>query len=169
VALLETINLALSSPPLTDSALQASKVYLFLIPTTSGGATREKIVGCVIAQRIATAMALASPDESVVGSSSSRDDARPSSRDIVQIDSTTPLFVQPTPLPTPMGISRLFVARSHRRSGIAMKLLSAASETFIHGCKLDPKLGQVAFTQPTRAGAAVMREWGNGGVRIYEE
>ena len=32
---METINLTLSAPPLTPSALQVSKVYLFLLSTTS--------------------------------------------------------------------------------------------------------------------------------------
>ncbi|KAJ6608600.1 hypothetical protein B0H10DRAFT_519845 [Mycena sp. CBHHK59/15] len=56
--LLDTINIALSSPPLTPAILRASKAYLFLIPSITT-TTREKIIGCVIAQRISTAMAIA--------------------------------------------------------------------------------------------------------------
>jgi N-acetyltransferase len=34
---------------------------------------------------------------------------------------------------------------------------------------LDPRRGEVAFTQPTGDGSAVMHRWGGGGMRIYEE
>lgn len=88
---------------------------------------------------------------------------------LVTIDVDSGLFGHPEPLPTHMGIPRLFVPAAHRRKGVAGSLLSAAAESFIHGCILDPTIGQVAFTQPTGAGDAVMRWWGRGGVRIYEE
>jgi len=180
--LLETISLALSSPALTPSILQASKAYLFLLPPTSPTSSREKIVGCVIAQRISTAMAIASPAECISAckpeapsSSSPFTSSLPLSpaptptATLIAVDTSTGLFCHPAPLPTPLGIPRLFVPSTHRRQGIASKLLSTAAETFIHGCPLDPRKGQVAFTQPTGDGGAVMCEWGGGGVRIYEE
>jgi len=88
---------------------------------------------------------------------------------LIPLDTGAGIFCRPTPLATPLGISRLFVSSAHRRKGIASKLLSAAAETFIHGCSLDPRKGQVAFTQPTGDGKSVMQRWGGGGVRIYEE
>lgn len=62
--LLETIRLALSSPALSKAVLHKSKIYLFLV-SAPGGPTpqREKIVGCVVAQRISSAMAIAHPSE----------------------------------------------------------------------------------------------------------
>jgi N-acetyltransferase len=155
--LLDTVNLALSSPPLTPDALRASKVYLFLLPTSNS--SRESIVGAVIAQRISTAMAIASPNTSTPES-----DLIP-----VHIDSTKSLRLDPTPLPTPLGISRLFVSSSFRRQGIAFHMLDATASTFIHGCPLDPSSGDVAFSQPTALGQSVMERWGSGGCRIYEE
>jgi N-acetyltransferase len=89
--------------------------------------------------------------------------------DLVVVDSGTGLFCHPDPLPTPMGIPRLFVPSTYRRRGIANALLDAAAANFIHGCTLDPRKGQVAFTQPTGDGKALMVKWGGGGVRIYEE
>ena len=156
VHLLGTINLALASPPLTPSILKCSKAYLFLLPAAAH-AHREKIVGCVIAQRISTAMAVVTPDAQ----------AHPQS--LVAVDTSSGLFCHPNPLPTPLGIPRLFVSSAHRRQGIATHLLSAAAATFIHGCPLDPAKGQVAFTQPTQGGGAVMEKWGKGFVRIYQE
>ena len=79
------------------------------------------------------------------------------------------LYCKPQPLPTTMGVARLFVSSSHRRKGIAQILLDAAASSFIHGCPLDPSQGEVAFTQPTTLGKLVMEKWGKGSVRIYEE
>ncbi|KIJ69588.1 hypothetical protein HYDPIDRAFT_172933 [Hydnomerulius pinastri MD-312] len=172
--LLETINLALASPPLTDSILQCSKAYLFLIPSVTN-VHRERIVGCVIAQRISTAMAIATPEETAAAclpdsESAEASELSPSpTRSLVAVDTSSGLFCHPAALPTPLGIPRLFVSSAHRRQGIASRLLSAAATTFIHGCPLDPSRGDVAFTQPTEGGNAVMRSWGKGFVRIYEE
>ncbi|EMD38343.1 hypothetical protein CERSUDRAFT_64600 [Gelatoporia subvermispora B] len=174
--LLDTIRLALSSPPLSPSVLQQCKVYLFLLPSATSTSSREKIVGCVIAQRITTAMAIATTDEMAIHPpASSHTTSDPSTsehnplRSLIPVDTTTNLYVRPAPLPTPMGIPRLFVSSSHRRLGIATHLLAAAASTFILGCPLDPAKGEVAFTQPTGAGKAVLEAWGKGGIRIYEE
>lgn len=79
------------------------------------------------------------------------------------------IFCDPKPLPTPLGIPRLFVPSEYRHKGIASALLTAAAKTCIYGCPLDPTKGEVAFSQPTSAGRAVMMNWGKGGVRIFEE
>lgn len=168
--LLDTISLALSSPPLTKEILNASKVYLFLQgPAVAGG--REKIAGCVIAQRIETAMAIATPEEVSASSpnSTTSGPSTPPTATMVAVDTSTGLFCHPAQLSTPMGIPRLFVPSSHRRMGVASRLLDAACRTFIYGCELDPRKEEVAFTQPTGDGAALMRGWGGGKVRIYEE
>ncbi|KAH7929805.1 hypothetical protein BV22DRAFT_1056437 [Leucogyrophana mollusca] len=173
--LLETINLNLASPPLTPAILKMSKAYLFLIPSLTSS-RREKIVGCVIAQRISTAMTIATPEAVVTtpgqlyadDRSSMTPTSSPTTR-LVAVDASTGLFCHPSPLPTPLGIPRLFVSSAHRRQGIATYLLTAAAATFVHGCPLDPLKGEIAFTQPTGAGSAVMHSWGKGRVRIYEE
>ncbi|KAJ7184274.1 hypothetical protein C8R46DRAFT_883543 [Mycena filopes] len=172
--LLNTINIALSSPPLTPSILQVSKVYLFLTPSITS-TLREKIVGCVIAQHISTAMAIATSAECVSAceppssSPPSTEPAPSPTSKLVAVDTTSGIFCHPAALPTPLGIPRLFVSSTHRRQGVASHLLTAAAQTFVFGCPLDPRKGQVAFTQPTGDGSAVMHRWGGGGVRIYEE
>jgi len=88
---------------------------------------------------------------------------------LIAVDTSTGLFCHPEPLPTPLGIPRIFVVSTHRRQGIASRLLSAAAATFVHGCPVDPAKGEVAFTQPTGAGHALMQIWGKAGARIYEE
>ena len=144
--------------------MRKSKLYLFLVPhQTKLGIPREKIVGCVTAQHIETAMAIAT--SSCERTTHNEREAA----ELVTVDTGMGIFCHPEPLPTPMGIPRLFVASTHRRQGIASKLLTAAARTFIHGYELDPRKGEVAFTQPTGNGKAVMLKWGGGGVRIYEE
>lgn len=136
-----------------------SKAYLFLLPHDKI-THRERIIGCVIAQRISTAMA-------IVPIPNATDN--PDTTNLVPIGPSGNLFCDPMLLPTPMGIPRLFVPSTHRRLGIATRLLSAAARTFIYGCPLDPEKGQIAFSQPTGSGQAVMDAWGKGGVRIYED
>ncbi|TBU35789.1 hypothetical protein BD311DRAFT_680415 [Dichomitus squalens] len=186
--LLETIRLALSSPALSKAVLHKSKIYLFLSSPPGPAPQREKIVGCVVAQRISSAMAIARPSEISAAfpsphttSSSSQPaaetlepatQASPSvnpALSLLPVDDSTNLYVHPTLLPTSMGVPRLFVSSEHRRLGIASRLLSVAAATFIHGCPLNPARGHIAFTQPTGAGKAVLEAWGKGGVRIYEE
>ena len=141
--------------------MQASKAYLFLLPHDKI-AHRERIIGCVIAQRISTAMAIVPIPDSI-------DNSLPDTTSLVPIGPSGKLFCDPVLLPTPMCISRLFVPSTHRRLGIARRLLTAAARTLIHGCPLDPEKGQIAFSQPTGCGQAVMDAWGKGGIRIYED
>jgi N-acetyltransferase len=146
--------------------MRKSRLYIFLVPyQTRTNHSREKIVGCIVAQHIETAMAIAT--SSLDKSPSSETSA--SAASLVVVDTGMGIFCHPEFLSTPMGIPRLFVASTHRRQGVATKLLTAAARTFIHGYELDPRKGEIAFTQPTGDGKAVMFKWGCGGVRIYEE
>ncbi|KAG7086570.1 hypothetical protein E1B28_002517 [Marasmius oreades] len=156
------MDTALSAPPLSPAILNKSKVYLFLLPAST---SKERIAGCVVGQQITTAMEVA-PLADSTGSDDTKEEPR---SPVVLIDSSSGVFCYPKPLPTSLGIPRIFVPSTDRRQGIASKLLSAAAATFIHGCRLDPKQGHVAFSQTTGDGLVLMREWGGGGVRIYDE
>ncbi|KAJ3762977.1 hypothetical protein EV360DRAFT_92097 [Lentinula raphanica] len=163
-ALLDTINITLSASTLSSKALRASKAYLFLLPGITPN--KEKIVGCIIAQRIEKAMAVAASPQS---SDPESDSDAASSRPLVNVDDSSGLFCYPELLPTALGVSRIFVTSAQRRQGIASSLLAAAARTFVHGCVLDPAEGQIAFSQTTGDGIALMRQWGHGGIRIYDE
>ena len=141
---------------MTDDAMKASKAYLFLLPSRSGN--REVISGCAIAQRIEHALAVATE------TAPSHDQG---TNKLVQVDSG--LFCYPERLPTPVGIPRLFVSSAYRRKGIAQALLHAVCKNFIHGCHLDASKGELAFSQPTSLGRAVMETFGKGGIRVFEE
>jgi len=93
----------------------------------------------------------------------------PSRDDLITVDAATSLYCSPEPMPTPLGISRIFVSSAYRRMGIASRLLTAAAENFIYGVTLDPAKGEVAFTQPTASGKALMEKWGEKGARVYRE
>jgi N-acetyltransferase len=175
--LLDTINITLSAPALTPETLRISKAYLFLLSpesSSSSGTHKEKIIGCVIAQRITTAMAIAphTPATDTLEESKSRntgslkDSTVPSASESSESSS---IALIPTPLPTPLGVSRLFVSSSHRRLGIGSRLLTETASTFIHGCPLDPKKGDVAFSQPTGLGGKVLAKWAGGNGRVFEE
>ncbi|KAL5490258.1 IFM1 [Sanghuangporus weigelae] len=153
---LKTVNLALSAPDIPAPALKLCKVYLFLLRTPR--CSREKMVGCVVAQRISEAMEVATAAEV-----SKLENAGES---LVHVEGN--LYCKPEELPTAMGIPRLFVSSAHRRKGIAKALLDGAARTFIHGCELDPGKGEIAFSQPTSMGRTVMEKWGSGGISLID-
>ncbi|KAG8746539.1 hypothetical protein FRC10_004673 [Ceratobasidium sp. 414] len=175
--LLSTVNRALSAPSLPDASLNSTKAYVMIVPgippksNTSVSKTKvsprhppERIVGCVIVSRIAKAMRVLDAHELETSTI-------PKS-DLVCVDiddSNGNVYCDPTLIPATLGIPRLFVVPSHRRQGIAQKLLDAAAKTAIWGCPLDPASGQIAFSQPTASGRAVMKSWGGQDIRIYNE
>lgn len=134
--------------------MASAKAYLYLIPIAQG---KERIIGCVVAQHIVSAMEVAKDERSLIGGR----------ENLVHVDGG--LYCNPEHLPTPLGIPRLFVSSLHRRKGIAETLLSASARTFIHGLQLDPERGEIAFSQPTSLGRLVMEKWGKGKIRIFEE
>lgn len=73
----------------------------------------------------------------------------------------------PTPLPTPLGIHRLYTTPSYRSHSLSSRLLDAACEHTVYGCTFDPRRGEIAFSQPTESGRGVMERWGGGEVRVF--
>ncbi|KAF8753478.1 zinc-finger of acetyl-transferase ESCO [Rhizoctonia solani] len=144
--LLSTINKALSAPSLPGSGLSSSKAYVMIIPAKPN------------AMRVIDSSELESSDVSK------------SNLVCVDIDdSSGNVYCDPTPIPATLGIPRLFVVPSHRRQGIAQALLNAAAKTAVWGCPLDPTGGQIAFSQPTASGRAIMKAWGGDSIHIYDE
>jgi N-acetyltransferase len=194
--LLSTIDKVLSAPPLSDSSLKLSKAYVMVVPTKvskslgsklkdEASAKRystESIIGCVIATRITSAMRIVdgneleisnTPESNLVrvdiGSSEGNVYCECVYNDFLIQITLIYILCSPNPIPATLGIPRLFVAPSHRRQGVARALLDAAAKTAILGCPLNPNSGQIAFSQPTASGHAVMKNWGGQSIRIYEE
>ncbi|GMK56659.1 hypothetical protein CspeluHIS016_0304990 [Cutaneotrichosporon spelunceum] len=154
-----TVDGVLSASPLTPKMREACKLVLAItssLPLNVKAAKvdgRERIVGVVVAQPIKTAMRVLGNDEDTED----------------KVDSGGGVVCDPTPLPTPLGIHRLFVVPAYRGCGLARAMLDAASAHTVYGCRFDPKAGQVAFSQPTDSGRAVMQAWGKGAVRVFDE
>lgn len=67
------------------------------------------------------------------------------------------LEVESVSRPALMGVARIWTCSSHRRRGIAARLLDCARETFIYGMHLEKDM--VAFSQPTESGGGLARGW----------
>ncbi|KAL7268200.1 hypothetical protein RUND412_009188 [Rhizina undulata] len=67
------------------------------------------------------------------------------------------ISISPTAHSSILGISRIWTCSSHRRQGIAKKLLDAARKNFIYGMEINKSL--VAFSQPTESGGLLARRW----------
>jgi len=75
----------------------------------------------------------------------------------------------PEPLPTSLGIHRIFTVPAYRYLGLAQTLLDASCQHTVYGCTFDPAIGDVAFSQPTESGRKTMERWGSGHVRVFIE
>lgn len=137
VVLLETIRLALSSPPLSKAVLYKSKIYLFLASRLGPTPQREKIVGCVVAQRISSAMAIARPAEVSAAFSplsSSQGSTPSSSQSEPQSDSDAPLSSQTQTL----GSSS---APLPNKPALALLPVDDATNLYVHPTLLPTSMG----------------------------
>lgn len=116
-----------------DDEGEKFKVYLYI--------QGKKCIGLCLAERIKKAYRVL-------------DDTQPSSENWGKGSSVS---ISDTPQPALLGISRIWTCSSHRRQGIAAKLLDCARETFIYGMQLEKSI--VAFSQPTESGGWLARGW----------
>jgi len=56
-----------------------------------------------------------------------------------------------------LGISRVWVSKSHREQGLAIDLLDCARNNFFYGVEAPKDL--VAFSQPTDSGGRLAERW----------
>jgi N-acetyltransferase len=65
-----------------------------------------------------------------------------------------------------LGVRRIWVHPTHRRRGVASRLLGAVSRDFVHGHSVARSA--IAFTEPTADGSAFARAFcGSAAVRVY--
>lgn len=167
---LEMIDTSLSATGLSQEQLAESKAFLFVT-------AQRKVIACALVQRITHAFRVidAPSDEQTARASSVVSDAS-TQRDapLIQFgdeqDAEGAIFCSPTPLPTLLGVHRIWTSPSHRRSGLASLLLNAAAQRTIYGCPI-PRARRgtdVAFSQPTGKGQALARSWvGGGELRVF--
>lgn len=78
----------------------------------------------------------------------------------------------PTPVPTLIGIHRIWTSSSYRRSALASLLLDAVAARFIYAAPISKSARKdaVAFSQPTGAGMALARSWtGTKAFKVFVE
>ncbi|KAJ2349008.1 hypothetical protein GGH91_001069 [Coemansia sp. RSA 2671] len=107
-----------------DMAQRQRKIFLYVSP-------RSQVLGCVLAEMISSARRVVSTGTSPA----------------------TAIECAGDPCQAVCGISRVWVAPSARRCGVATQLIKIVCKRFVYGCAIDPEL--VAFTQPTSDGRAL--------------
>lgn len=110
------------------------KVYLYV--------RGRKCIGLCLAERITKAYCVLNDDDD------DDDDGKRCSSSV---------SVAETPTPALLGIARIWTCSSHRRQGVAARLLECARETFIYGMHVEKCM--VAFSQPTESGGGLARGW----------
>jgi N-acetyltransferase len=116
----------------------------------------DKVLGACLAERIFEAYPVL-PDSRPPNSDSSKTTALQQTPNTTSSTPSSALRVSSVEQPATMGISRIWVSNQARGQGIAMYLLDFAAKRFIYHFKI-PKT-QIAFSQPTQAGAGLARKW----------
>ncbi|GAA5836365.1 hypothetical protein JCM5353_002498 [Sporobolomyces roseus] len=150
---MDTIDTELSSTSLTPSQLDSSKFFLFLTPN-------RKIVACAVVERIKEAYQVVPPPQSETQSTSNEDEKR--DEGLIKFgDDSSSIFCSPTPLPTILGVHRIWTSTSSRRSGLATKLLDHMARSYVYACPIGVgrRTFDVAFSQPTGKGMELARRW----------
>ncbi|KAK6907203.1 hypothetical protein I203_101193 [Kwoniella mangroviensis CBS 8507] len=178
--ILSTVDRVLSSPPLPQAILERCKVFLFVTSSPPPASStkrqkldssisikvvqRERVVGVVVAQGIKWAMRVLKDGEQL-----QCEGAEKERKVVVESGGFGSVTCDPAPLPTPLGIHRLYISPSYRSNNLSYHLLNASCSNTVYGCTFDPTVGDVAFSQPTQSGRAVMERWGQGGIRVFAD
>jgi len=137
------------------------------LKSTQKGPPKERVVSVVVAQPIKWAMRVLKPNEGKGGQVVDSGEGVLCEYVTSLVHTSRRADDRSTPLPTPLGIHRLFTIPTYRSIGLAKLLLNAACENTIAGTSFDPRMGEVAFSQPTNSGRITMEKWGGGEVRVF--
>lgn len=181
---LETIDTELSSTALTPEQLALSKVFLFVTP-------QRKVIAAAVVQRISTAFQIV-VEEGKPGKQVKEVEAK-ASKDLLRFgEDEGAIFCscarsllscfpcqrrlihcyprRPTPLPTLLGIQRIWTSTSSRRHGLASLLLDFAAGRYVYGSPIprERRAADFAFSQPTGKGQKLARAWtGTKGFKVF--
>ena len=70
------------------------------------------------------------------------------------------------PLPCRLGVRQIWAHSSARGKGVATELLDRARVKAVYGVEVGR--GEVAFSSPTEAGAALAKSWTGGRPKVYD-
>ena len=169
--ILSTVDRELSASSLSSEQLDDARIYLYV----SGG-SKPKCLAAAVASRIETAHAVLATRASTDGDGTLRfgeDDGAvfasyvSSRRADLAFGASSPRSCiwtrsltthRPDAVPAIVGVHRVWTARSARRRGLASQLLDAVAKHWLYGGQ-RVSITQLAFSQPTQAGAALARTW----------
>ncbi len=160
---LEVVNAELSSADIKDEHLWGSlDPDMKVIETRKIGGERpdrrgdrfksflymvnDKCVGFCLAEKIKWAFPVVGPN-SEKGHESQ----------VLAMSKSSSISVSATPGVALLGISRIWVSKSHRSRGLAVDLLDCARTNFFYGVEAPKKY--VAFSQPTESGGRLAERW----------
>ncbi|WWC87706.1 uncharacterized protein L201_002598 [Kwoniella dendrophila CBS 6074] len=192
--ILSTVDRVLSSPPLPPPILDRCKVFLFITSSSPPApkdntskrqkldtsiskkvVQRDRVVGVVVAQGIKWAMKVLKDSEQLnleptsrIGEGKNVIDSK-ENKIVIESGGFGSVTCDPTSLPTPLGIHRLYISPSYRSNSLSIHLLNASCSNTIYGCSFDPLKGEIAFSQPTQSGRAIMEKWGKGNIRVFAD
>jgi hypothetical protein len=143
---LKVVNTELGAVPIPDEELWTRgtsgedryKIYLYV--------RAQKCIGVCLAERIFKAYTVL-PQEGASAQVCQPLSGTKSSSISISMETSVAL----------LGISRIWTSNSHRKQGIATRLLDCARSNFIWGFTVEKK--QVAFSQPTESGGNLARRW----------
>ena len=121
-----------------SSASDRFKAYLYI--------RGQKCIGACLAERIQEAYEVVD-----------QDDASKRSEQVPAEFQSSSISVGTEPKPAILGISRIWTSNSHRKHGIATRLLDSARSDFLYGMTVEKS--RVAFSQPTESGGRLARNW----------
>ncbi|GAA5916432.1 ESCO family N-acetyltransferase [Sporobolomyces salmoneus] len=154
---METIDTELSSTPLTPEQLSESKLFIFVTPN-------RKVVACAVVQRIQEAYRV------VTGQGEKDQDG------LIQFgreeEDSGAIFCSSEPLPTLLGVHRIWTSTSSRRHGLASRLLDHMARRYLYACpiKQERRKEDVAFSQPTGKGKDLATRWtGTEAFKVFVE
>ncbi|XP_020233862.2 protein CHROMOSOME TRANSMISSION FIDELITY 7 [Cajanus cajan] len=149
------------------------KVYLFV--------SAQRVVGCLVAEPIKEAFKVVSPSVDSVKKRRVKPRSttlqfgnvifqREVEKKVASVSDSErmegAIFCDTKPTAAACGIRAIWVTPSNRRKGIATHLLDAVRKSFCTGLELEPS--QLAFSQPTSAGKALVTSYtGTGSFLAY--
>ena len=170
---LEVVNAELSSADIKDDQLWSSlDPDIKVIETRKTGGERPdgrgdrfksflymvngKCVGFCLAEKIKWAFPVIGPIS-----------GKKQEGQVVAMSKSSSISVSTTPGVALVGISRIWVSKSHRGRGVAIDLLDCARTNFFYGVEAPKEY--VAFSQPTESGGRLAERWfgTNTGWHVY--
>ncbi|SCZ98339.1 BZ3500_MvSof-1268-A1-R1_Chr7-1g09101 [Microbotryum saponariae] len=169
--ILATIDAELGATALTPKQLRQDCKLVFVTTAEGNSKHKNKVVAACLVQRIKKAHQIVVPEGEDQGRAPVKDGRRTiefSAGD----DQGGAVFCDPNPVPTLLGIHRIWTCSTYRRKGLGTKMLDLIAARCIYGAPISQERRRldVAFSQPTGKGHALAARWtGTKAFRVFVE